>query len=33
MTETFPVDRSVEAYEYALSPAPESVKVQIEFPG
>ena len=33
VTETFPFDRSVEAYEYALSPAPESVKVQIEFPG
>jgi D-xylulose reductase len=30
ITETFPFERSIEAYDYAVSPSPESVKVQIE---
>lgn len=32
VTETYPFDRSVEAYEYAANPGPESIKVQIEIP-
>ena len=30
VTETYPFERSIEAYEYAVSPKPTSVKVQIE---
>ena len=30
ITETYPFEKSVEAYEYAVSPKPTSVKVQIE---
>lgn len=30
LTETYPFERSIEAYEYAVSPKPTSVKVQIE---
>ena len=30
ITETYPFEKSIEAYDYAVSPGPESVKVQIE---
>lgn len=33
ITETYPFEKSVEAYEYAVSPKPTSVKVQIEIAG
>jgi D-xylulose reductase len=32
VTEVYPFDKSIEAYQYAVSPKPESVKVQIELP-
>jgi D-xylulose reductase len=30
ITETYPFDRSIEAYDYAVRPRPESVKIQIK---
>jgi D-xylulose reductase len=33
ITETYPFEKSIEAYEYAVSPKPTSVKVQIEIAG
>ena len=30
VTETYPFDRSIEAYDYAVSPRPGSVKIQIQ---
>ena len=32
VTEVYPFEKSIEAYEYATSPKPESVKIQIELP-
>ena len=32
VTERYPFAKSKEAYDYAVDPAPESVKVQIEMP-
>ena len=32
ITETYPFDKSVQAYDYAVSPRPTSVKVQVELP-
>lgn len=32
VTDRYPFDKSVDAYEYAVSPRPESIKVQIEMP-
>jgi D-xylulose reductase len=33
ITETYPFEKSVEAYDYAVSPKPTSIKVQIEIAG